>query len=198
MVPPGLVGEGDHHPREPATRMTHSMTTITPYLLLGAGGLGALALAATAAVRLANLRRRATRLSLEPPAPAPPVPRSRGRVPADPPPAPRPRFVVAGRPGHGALRWHGAATQAEIRLGGSGDATWLELAPHASGDRLLPVIRSPHIDAPGDATLERTPSASRAHALLCDRLAQDGWEPCGRGDAWYAHRFRRIARSDAA
>ena len=42
-----------------------------------------------------------------------------------------------------------------------------------------------------DAVPSRKAPASRAHALLCDRLVQDGWEPCGRGEAWYAHRYRR-------
>ena len=37
----------------------------------------------------------------------------------------------------------------------------------------------------------RTDDASRAHALVCDRLAQAGWDACGRGEAWYGHRFRR-------
>ena len=32
-----------------------------------------------------------------------------------------------------------------------------------------------------------------AHSALVQELVGAGWEPMGRGDAWYAHRFRRAA-----
>jgi cellulose synthase/poly-beta-1,6-N-acetylglucosamine synthase-like glycosyltransferase len=39
----------------------------------------------------------------------------------------------------------------------------------------------------------RTAETSRAHAIFYDRLVRTGWEPCGRDEPWYAHRFRRAA-----
>ena len=68
---------------------------------------------------------------------------------------------------------------------------------HAAGTfRLRPLgtsaaLRLARMPVEPDAVPSRKALASRAHALLCDRLVQDGWEPCGRGEAWYAHRYRR-------
>jgi cellulose synthase/poly-beta-1,6-N-acetylglucosamine synthase-like glycosyltransferase len=57
--------------------------------------------------------------------------------------------------------------------------------------------RSTEISDAG-ATPRRTDEASRAHAILYDRLVLSGWEPCGRGVSWYAHQFRRtVAPTDA-
>jgi len=57
--------------------------------------------------------------------------------------------------------------------------------------------RSPEIVG-GGATPGRTDEASRAHAILYDRLVLSGWEPCGRGASWYGHRFRRTLAPAAA
>jgi hypothetical protein len=119
------------------------------------------------------------------------------------PPIPRPRRArAAGGPRFDRAPARAAHTQppAPGPLGieaqiawrpGAGDAAF-ELRPlDAAADEGLPRVPIPSASA--DAPPERTGEASRAHALLYDRLVLDGWEPVGRGERWYAHRFRRTA-----
>jgi hypothetical protein len=140
---------------------------------------GVVLLAAVVAVRAQGVRARDRRRALEPAAPPMPVPAGRARRLA---PA---RELAAVRPAPADLR--PVRVEAEI--------TYAEGAL-----RLRPLGRDPGLPL-DDVTLvlgveredlsRRSERASRTHALLCDRLAQAGWEPCGRGPAWYAHRFRR-------
>jgi cellulose synthase/poly-beta-1,6-N-acetylglucosamine synthase-like glycosyltransferase len=52
--------------------------------------------------------------------------------------------------------------------------------------------------AGGSRPPDRTFEASRAHAILYDLLVSGGWELCGRGEHWYAHRFRPAGASPRA
>jgi cellulose synthase (UDP-forming) len=47
------------------------------------------------------------------------------------------------------------------------------------------------VESSHDSPFPRSSEVSRVHALLYDQLVLEGWEPCGRGSGWYAHRFRR-------
>jgi hypothetical protein len=154
---------------------------------------GALAMIVAAAIvaRLRGARHRRARRALESPAPPAPIPapwraRATGAARRAAPAAPT--ASPAGRP----------SSAPDIDT---------ELARLSSGSpfRLQTIARSPEFvlaeiradAAPADAGgVARTDDASRAHALLCDRLAQAGWDACGRGEAWYGHRFRRsLAKS---
>jgi hypothetical protein len=108
----------------------------------------------------------------------------------EPPPAPV-RFERAAASGVVEIDWRPAGERVifEARA----------LTPLAGA----PGARSPAFAATGDGPPPRTGETSRAHALLCDRLVLAGWEPCGQGEAWFAHRFRlapttRPPRSRAA
>jgi hypothetical protein len=92
----------------------------------------------------------------------------------------------------------------------SGEPVVAEIAWWTAGDRSMFTLRdvdarrdmplderSPEIVG-GGATPGRTDEASRAHAILYDRLVLSGWEPVGRGTSWYAHRFRRALAPAAA
>jgi hypothetical protein len=130
--------------------------------------------------RAAARRAHHARLALEPAAPAPPVPAARQRpgVPdrelaAVRAPAPSPhRVLVEGEIEHAEGRFR-------LRPLGPRDAAALDGIEIASAP----------VDAA--AVAARTDVASREHALLCDMLIAHGWEPCGRGLTWYAHRYRR-------
>jgi hypothetical protein len=139
---------------------------------------------ATLVARITGRRAQRALQALEPPAPAAPVPQAAAR---------RLRRVTAAR------------DLAAVRQAASGgpEVVVVEAAIEHASDRFRLRASGPGADvlageevatAPVDALAAqaRTDEASRAHALLCDRLVAHGWEPCGRGPAWYAHRFRRV------
>jgi hypothetical protein len=139
---------------------------------------GVALVAATLVTRIAGRRAHRARLALEPAAPAPPVPATPRRRAA------RERALAAVRSGGGAARTRAVEAEVEhdgerFRLRGLGPDAGSALDGPASA----PVAAT--------AVAARTDAASRAHALLCDRLVAHGWEPCGRGPGWYAHRYRR-------
>jgi hypothetical protein len=151
---------------------------MAPWMLATIGA-GLLALLAITVLRITGLRAHRARQALEPAAPPSPVPAARLRR------AVSPREVAAVRAP--AVRLRDVVVEAEImhagdafRLRPLGSAATLPLDEDLV---LMPVEQ--------DAVPARHAVASRAHALLCDRLTQAGWEPCGRGRAWYAHRYRR-------
>lgn len=149
--------------------------------MLAAIGAAVLAVVVLTVLRITGLRAHRARQALEPAAPPSPVPAARLRRAANP------REVTAVRAPAVRLLLRDVLVEAEIE--------------HAEGSfRLRPLGTSvalrldedvARMPVEPDAVPSRKAPASRAHALLCDRLVQDGWEPCGRGEAWYAHRYRR-------
>lgn len=145
---------------------------------IGATVLGVLVITV---VRSTGLRAHRARQALEPHAPPSPVPAARLRR------AVNPREVTAVRAPAVRLPLHDVVVEAEIEHAGGA----FRLRPLGASEALRldeDLVRMP---VESDAVPSRKAPASRAHALLCDRLVQDGWEPCGRGEAWYAHRYRR-------
>jgi hypothetical protein len=78
------------------------------------------------------------------------------------------------------IEWSVGAKGSVFRLRDSG------VTPETPDDE-----ESPEVTWDADGPPSRTEEASRAHAILYDRLVLSGWEPDGQGPAWYAHRFRR-------
>jgi hypothetical protein len=149
--------------------------------MLAAIGAAVLAVLVVTVLRTTGLRAHRARQALEPSAPPSPVPAARLRRMVSP------REVIAIRAPAVRLLLRDVLVEAEIehaggafRLCPTGPSEWLRLDEDLGRMPVEP-----------DAVPSRKAPASRAHALLCDRLVQDGWEPCGRGEAWYAHRYRR-------
>jgi len=139
----------------------------------------ALAIALLAVVRTAGRRAHRARLAQEPAAPPTPVPVARlQRSASDQGLAAVRAPAVDGRI---------VVLAAEIEHADDG----FRLRSLGDEADILPLEAPTPMPIDADAVATRNAVASRAHALLCDRLAQHGWEPCGRGAQWYAHRYRR-------
>jgi hypothetical protein len=149
--------------------------------VLAAIGAAVLAILVISVLRSTGLRAHRTRQALEPPAPPSPVPGARLQR------AVSPREVTAVRAPAVRLLLRDVVVEAEIEHAGGA----FRLRPVGASKALRldeDLVRMP-VEPYGVPS--RKAPASRAHALLCDRLVQDGWEPCGRGATWYAHRYRR-------
>jgi len=153
---------------------------MAPWMLTTCGA-AVLAVVVVTVLRITGLRAQRVRQALEPCAPPSPVPATRLRR------AVSPREVTAVRAPAVQLLLRDVVVEAEIEHAGGA----FRLRPLGASEALRldeDLVRMP---VETDAVPSRTAPASRAHALLCDRLVQDGWEPCGRGETWYAHRYRR-------
>ena len=149
--------------------------------MLAAIGAAVLAVLVVTVLRTTGLRAHRARQALEPSAPPSPVPAARLRR------AVNPREVTAVRAPAVRLLLRDVVVEAEIEHAGGA----FRLRPVGASTALRldeDLVRMP-VEPYGVPS--RKAPASRAHALLCDRLVQDGWEPCGRGATWYAHRYRR-------
>ena len=149
--------------------------------ILAAIGAAVLAVLVITVLRTTGLRAHRARQALEPAAPASPVPAARLRRAANP------REVTAVRAPAVRLLLRDVLVEAEIEHA----AGTFRLRPLGTSEALRLDEDVARMPVESDAVPSRKAPASRAHALLCDRLVQGGWEPCGRGEAWYAHRYRR-------
>ena len=149
--------------------------------VLAAIGAAVLAILVISVLRSTGLRAHRTRQALEPPAPPSPVPGARLQR------AVSPREVTAVRAPAVRLPLRDVVVEGEIEHAGGA----FRLRPVGASEALRLDDDVVGMPVDGAAVPSRKAPASRAHALLCDRLVQDGWEPCGRGEAWYAHRYRR-------
>jgi Polysaccharide biosynthesis C-terminal domain len=77
-------------------------------------------------------------------------------------------------------------------VGASGGA--FQLRPHGEEQATAPEwiagVRSEHVPWTWRMPPPPTPAATRAHHELVKGLVETGWERCGRGDEWFAQRFR--------
>jgi O-antigen/teichoic acid export membrane protein len=138
--------------------------TALDWLMGGAGGLAAYIgmLIFTRELTPDDIRRAARRL------------RRRRQPPRDVP------VEVAAPKGVHEIRWHGDGVQGVFELRPADEEA-------RSGP---PVAASSPVPWGWRVPPAPTPAARTAHDRLVDGLVRTGWQPCGRGELWFAKRFR--------
>jgi hypothetical protein len=126
-------------------------------------------------------QRQARSSSLNPPVPQRPAPKLQRQPPAplepSPPAPPAPTRTAPRVESCEIVVWRGYVKSAFRAVAGG-----------SQGARTI--AESPMFRARGP-TVEETPGAVAAHALLVDRLVAEGWKPRERGPEWFSRNFTR-------